>query len=119
MQRHSRFLTAGAVALAAILFSGLIAFANVPLVQVTPTLTRHGLFARNGNGAGYLLLGNTIVSAFQVGGPPRPTAAVAPISAGPPRPMPAPPGRTASCPHHHLRHPARPLGPRQRSLGCL
>src|SRR5258708_5729562 len=35
MQRHSRLLIAGAAALAAVLFSGLVALANVPLVEVS------------------------------------------------------------------------------------
>ena len=72
MQRHSRFLIAGAASLApmlaVILFSGLVALANVPLVEVsTDPYTSTGFSHATEVEPDTFAYGGTIVSAFQVG----------------------------------------------------
>jgi hypothetical protein len=70
MQRHTRFLTAGVAALAALFLFGLVAFAKSPLVLVrisTDPYTSSGYIHQTEVEPDTFSYGHTIVSTFQVG----------------------------------------------------
>jgi hypothetical protein len=68
MHRHSRLLTATVATVAAVLLSSLVAFANVPLVEVsTDPYASTGFSHQTEVEPDTFSYGNTIVSAFQVG----------------------------------------------------
>jgi hypothetical protein len=70
MQRHSRFLTAGVAALAALFLFAIVAFAKPPLVLVrvsTDPYSSSGFIHQTEVEPDTFSYGNTIVSTFQVG----------------------------------------------------
>ena len=68
MHRRSRFTVAGVVSLAAILFTSLVALANVPLTQISSDpYTSSGFTHQTEVEPDSFSFGNTIVAAFQVG----------------------------------------------------